>query len=151
MRTPIPSAAACAVAGAVALWGCGSSGGASIIGPTPGAGGSTVVVTIVASSGNRAYVPNPVRAATGATIEWKNYSAETHHIVLDDGSVDLGEIAPGGSTMMQLKTSGSNFHCTLHRSMVGNINGPELPDDHQACLEENPVYDFSYCCDGFYC
>ena len=56
-----------------------------------------------------------------------NYTTETHHIVMDDGSVDFGEIAAGGSSERELRTGGGNYHCTIHRTMVGSINGRAPP------------------------
>ena len=49
---------------------------------------------------------------------------------MDDGSADLGDIAPGATSRGFTVRSGSalNFHCTLHPSMVGSINGANAPE-----------------------
>jgi hypothetical protein len=78
----------------------------------------------------------------------KNFTNETHHIVMDDGSVDFGDIAAGGSSERELRTGGGEYHCTIHRTMVGSING-QLPAEPRRC--DPNFYDLSHCCDGFYC
>ena len=49
---------------------------------------------------------------------------------MDDGSADLGDIAPGATSRAFTVRSGSalTFHCTLHASMVGSINGASAPE-----------------------
>jgi hypothetical protein len=62
-------------------------------------------------------------------LVWKNSTDVTHHIVMDDGSAVIGDIAPGtSSAAIQLKGAGGNFHCTNHPSMVGSINGATAPE-----------------------
>jgi plastocyanin len=135
MHSRLLSGAAVAIVAAVGIWGCG--GGSSYGGsstptnptPTPTPSANTVTVTIVSSSGSKAYSPNPVAASTGDTVAFKNMDSTIHHVVMDDGSADLGDITPGSTKSMTLKGSGGNFHCTIHSSMVGSINGtvPEPP------------------------
>ncbi len=131
MKSSTLWAAALAIVGATALGSCGddsSHGGNSPTTPSPGTGGSgTVTINIVGTQGNKAFVPNPVQAAAGDTLMWKNSDTVTHHIVMDDGSVDIGDIVPGASRTSQLKGSGGNYHCTIHTSMVGSINGATAP------------------------
>lgn len=135
MRTSLLSGAAVAFAGALALWGCGSSGGGGGTTPTGPTGpstpsGQTVTVSIVGSIGNAAYKPNPVSAKSGDTVTFQNNDSTTHHIVLDDGSMDLGTIAPGStSTGVAIQNNNAlKYHCTIHPSMVGSINGQSAPD-----------------------
>ena len=136
MQFRVIGGAAFALAAAVVITGCGgsSSGGSSTPTnptPTPTPSANTVTVTIVGSSGNQAYQPNPVQVNTGDSVAFKNADATLHHIVMDDGSADLGNIAPGSTASMTLKTSGGNYHCTIHTSMVGSINGKEAPEPCQ--------------------
>jgi plastocyanin len=141
MKQSLTPAAMMAVAGALALWGCGGSGaaGASPTSPTPPVAApapapaptaSTVTVAIVASTGNTAFQPNPVRANTGDTVMFRNNDTVLHRLVMDDGSADLGDVAPGAlSRGVTLRSaSATNFHCTLHSSMVGSINGASAPE-----------------------
>jgi plastocyanin len=116
--------------------------------PTGPDGGKAVAINIVASNGNSAYTPNPARVPAGSSVLLRNYTPETHHIVMDDGSVDFGDIAAGASSERELKTGGGNFHCTIHATMVGSING-QLPPEPRRC--DPNFYDLSHCCDGFYC
>lgn len=153
MRDLRLSGAAIAVAGAALLWGCGGGGGytasASPTAPTPTAAAptttpatttttpttnttapATVSVSIVSSVGNSAFVPNPVRANTGDTVTFHNTDRTLHHLVMDDGSADLGDIAPGATSRGFTLRNGNatSFHCTLHSSMVGSINGASAPE-----------------------
>jgi plastocyanin len=120
-------------ASAVALVVVGCGGGDSSMPPAPtpsptNATPSTATVTIVGSSGSQAFSPDPVMVASGGTVTFKNNDSTVHHIVLDDGSgADLGNIAPGASQTVTLKGSGGNYHCMLHASMVGSINGSAAP------------------------
>jgi plastocyanin len=125
------SGLAFAVAGALAMWSCGGGGYSSSApspaspSPTPAPSGPSIVVNIGASTGSTAYNPNPVPAAVGDTVAFKNGDSTVHHIVLDDGSADLGDLNPGAtSRAITVKAGGATFHCTLHSSMVGAINGP---------------------------
>jgi len=153
MRHSLPSAAGVAVLGALALWGCGGGGGAAAptaptptaatpSAPTPSApttptpttppATATVSVSIVASTGNQAFSPNPVKANAGDTVMFRNSDTVMHRLVLDDGSADFGDVAPGATSrgVVLRNASPINFHCTLHATMVGSINGliaPETP------------------------
>ena len=141
MRSPLLSGAGFAVVCALVLWSCGggsSSGGGTPAAPTPtptptpapAPTTQTVVVSIVGSIGNSAYRPNPVPANTGDTVMFRNNDASVHHVVLDDGSADLGDIQPGATSRgVVLKNAlSANYHCTNHPSMVGSINGSTAPE-----------------------
>ena len=95
--------------------------------PTTTTTPSTVTVSIVGSDGNQAFTPNPAMVNDGGTVTFKNNDATMHHVVLDDGSADLGEIAPGATKSVALKGAGGNFHCVIHPTMVGSINGATAP------------------------
>ena len=134
MKGSVLFGAAFAAAGALALWSCGGGGGGGAASPTApgnssGPGPATVTVAIVGSIGNSAYRPNPVTANAGDTVMFKNNDAAMHHIVLDDGSADLGDVMPGATSRgLTLKnTSPTRYHCTVHPSMVGSINGQDAP------------------------
>jgi plastocyanin len=136
MRSPFSSGAGFAIFGALALWSCGGGGSSTPAAPTPSPspspapGSSSVTVNIVGSIGNQAYRPNPVTANSGDTIWFKNNDAAMHHIVLDDGSADLGDVSPGATSRGVTLRNGNalNFHCTMHPSMVGSINADKAPD-----------------------
>jgi plastocyanin len=81
-------------------------------------------VAIIGSAGSGSFAPNPVDAAVGSTVVWRNSDSTLHHIVLDNGT-DVGNVSPGAtSRSIQVTSSGAvGFHCTIHPSMVGTING----------------------------
>jgi plastocyanin len=80
--------------------------------------------------GNQAFSPNPVRANAGDTVMFRNSDSTLHHLVLDDGSMDFGDIAPGSSSrgVVLRNANPLTFHCTLHATMVGSINGLTAPE-----------------------
>ena len=90
--------------------------------PTP----AQVLINIVAAFGTGAFMPNPTLANLGDQIVFTNTDTLVHHIVLNDGT-DLGEVQPGQSTEpMALTMPSATYHCTIHPTMVGSING-DLP------------------------
>lgn len=126
MRFSVPSGLALAICGAMLAWSCGSSGSSDSNPAAPsGSGGPTVTVGIGTGFNTNSFSPNPVPASVGQTVAFKNNDATAHHIVLDNGSIDFGTIAPGATSQAMTVSSGSgNFHCTNHPTMVGSINGP---------------------------
>ena len=127
MRLQFLSGLALALAGALTV-SCGSGGYSSSSTPTaPSTGTSTAAVTVNIGSGfnTNSFNPNPVPASVGQTVAFKNNDTVTHHIVMDNGSADFGNIAPGAtSTIITVPAGSGNFHCTTHPTMVGAINGP---------------------------
>ncbi len=139
MRQSLPPAAAAALLGALAAWSCGG-GSSSPTAPTPAAAApaapapttpvtAIVTVSIVTSTGNQAFSPNPAPAKAGDTVMFRNSDATLHHLVLDDGSADFGEVAPGATSqgVVLRNANPATFHCTLHATMVGSINGTTAP------------------------
>ena len=95
--------------------------------PVPPLAPATVTISIAGSVGNFAFVPNPSQASMGDLIVWTNKDRSPHRIVLDDGTV-VGDVAPGASTApMPLTSATATYHCTIHPSMVGSINGEAAP------------------------
>lgn len=127
--------AAFALAAALCAASCGGGGtqsSSSPTAPTTGAGGgtpaaTTVTITITGQNGKLAFTPNPATVDKGQLVVFKNNDVVTHHIVLDDGSIQTSDIAPGAtSAAVSMGTSGSStYHCTIHPGMVGGFNGTE--------------------------
>ncbi|HWF84828.1 MAG TPA: hypothetical protein VG222_08285 [Vicinamibacterales bacterium] len=113
------------------MWSCGgssSSPAAPSTGTNPATTNPSVIVSITGAVGASSFSPNPVPATSGNTVAFKNNdTANTHHIVMDDGSADLGSIAPGQTSSTLTVKSGVNFHCANHPWMVGAIN-QAVPD-----------------------
>lgn len=111
----------------VMVWGCGGDrygDGGDTMSMTRPSSANAAVVTIVGPKGSLSFDPNPAPIAPGALVVWRNIDAATHRIVMNDGSFDSGDIAPGGSSpAMRLGSSGSGYHCTIHPTiMFGSIN-----------------------------
>lgn len=54
-------------------------------------------------------------------VVWDNVDIITHRVVLNDLSIDTGNLGAGAvSSPMLLKTTGA-YHCTIHPRMVGTI------------------------------
>ena len=118
------------LAAAISASRCGGGGSSqSTTTPAPTTP-SSVTVSIVGIKGNSSFAPNPVQVSSGGQVMFKNNdltTAEGHHIVMDDGSIDFGTLAPGGSSAVKSVGAGGNFHCMNHPSMVGSINGAVAP------------------------
>ncbi len=111
---------------ALVSWNCGGSSGSSgnpaaPAAPSPAA--SITTINIQGNSGAQSFSPNPGTVMQGNMVVWQNSDSQTHHIVLNDGSLDTGDIAPGkSSAALRLAVNGARYHCTIHPTMVGSIN-----------------------------
>ena len=117
---------------ALASWSCGGSGGSSSspTAPAPPSPAAVTTISIQANNGSKSFSPNPGTVVQGNMVVWQNSDSQTHHIVLNDGSLDTGDIAPGQSSpALRLAANGARYHCTIHPTMVGSINssGGEPP------------------------
>jgi plastocyanin len=136
-------AMAMAMAGAMVAASCG--GGSAPTSPsTPPPGGgtgtqSTVTITITGQGGKLAFSPNPATIATGQLVVFKNSDTVVHHVMLDDGTSQTPDIAPGAtSAPVAMGLSGSTtYHCIIHPGMVGGFNG--------AVAEPPPNCNQAYC------
>jgi plastocyanin len=110
------------------MGGCGGYGTGYSTGnsgnPTspPPSGSNIVTVNVVAIDGAQSFSPNPATLPAGQMIVWHNVDNVTHHVVLDDGSVDTGNLPPGAySQPMEVEAGGGPYHCSIHPVMVGAI------------------------------
>ena len=85
---------------------------------------NAVTVSIMGQNGGQSFTPNPAPVTQGSLVVWRNMDNTIHHIVMNDGSFDSGDIGPGGtSATMRLSSAGGNYHCTIHpTTMFGSIN-----------------------------
>jgi len=122
MRTSILAAS---IAVALASWNCGGSsgGGSNPTAPAAPPPAAVTTINIQGNSGAKSFAPNPGTVIQGNMVTWQNNDSQTHHIVLNDGSLDTGDIAPGKSSpALRLAANGARYHCTIHPTMVGSIN-----------------------------
>ena len=103
----------------VAACGGGSSAPTS---PSPSPSGNTFTITVTQQNGAQSFSPNPASVG-GQMVVFRNADSIVHRVVLNDGSVDTGDIAPGAtSRAVQMPGGGANYHCSLHPAMVGAVN-----------------------------
>jgi plastocyanin len=108
------------------MWGCsgGYSSGStnSPSAPTPTSNG-VVTINVVAIDGAQSFSPNPATLPPGQMVVWHNVNNTTHRVVLNDRSVDTGDLAPGTSSQpTAIGAAGGQYHCSIHPEMIGSIN-----------------------------
>jgi plastocyanin len=81
-----------------------------------------VTINVVAINGAQSFSPNPATLPAGQMVVWHNIDSITHRVVLNDGSLDTGNLNPGASSRaMSINTGGGPYHCSIHPVMVGTI------------------------------
>ena len=117
---------AAALIAAIALSQCGGGGYSNTTPTSPSpattpTAGTPVTITIRSQNGNQSFSPNPASAG-GQQVVFKNADTIVHRVVLNDGTVDTGDIAPGAtSRTVTMPSSGATYHCLLHPTMVGAV------------------------------
>jgi len=106
---------------AVVTSACGGASSAVPGSPSPATG--AIVIDILGINGSRSFSPNPADVPAGQTVVWHNLDIETHRIVLDDGRLDTGDIAPGRYSGAMTMGAPAPYHCSIHPPMVGTIGG----------------------------
>ena len=133
---------------ALAVSACSGSDSSSPSTPTAPSGGSTgggttttaQTITITSQNGNQSFSPNPASMG-GQLVVFRNADSIVHRVVLNDNSVDTGDIAPGAtSRAVTMPSNGTNYHCSLHPDMVGAVNpasgGPPPPCEGLYCYDK---------------
>jgi plastocyanin len=121
-------------AGLLTSTACGGSGGYGGTPPTspspsPGDSSNAVTITVTGVKGAQSFSPNPATIPAGQMAVFKNADVVPHRVVLDDRSVDTGDIAPGATSQPQaLGSVSKSYHCSLHPSMVGSLNNAQTPE-----------------------
>jgi plastocyanin len=102
--------------------GGGSSNPSSPSSQPPASQPTTATIDIVGQNGAQAFSPNPASFG-GQMVVFRNTHNVPHRVVLNDGSVDTGDIAPGAtSRAVQMPGAGTNYHCSLHPGMIGSVS-----------------------------
>ena len=110
----------------------GSSGNPTS--PTASSPEGVVTINVVAINGAQSFSPNPATLPAGQMVVWHNVDATTHRVVLNDRSVDTGDLAPGASSQpTAIGSGGGQYHCTIHPDMVGSINQATSSTVSQPC------------------
>jgi plastocyanin len=100
-----------------------SSCGGGNSNPTGPSTPNAITVTITRQNGAQSFSPNPA-AAGGQTVVFRNSDSIVHRVLLNDGSIDTGNIAPGAtSAAVQMPAGGTNYHCSVHPDMIGAVSG----------------------------
>ena len=96
--------------------------------PTPSTSNGIVTINVVAINGVQSFSPNPATLPAGQMVVWHNVNNTTHRVVLNDGSVDTGNLAPGASSQpMAIGAAGGQYHCSIHPEMIGSFNQDTAP------------------------
>jgi plastocyanin len=103
--------------------GCGANNSTSTnpASPSP-SGGNVVTINVVAINGSQSFSPNPATLPAGQMVVWHNIDNVTHRVVLNDRSVDTGNLSPGASSSAQQIGMVGPYHCSIHPEMVGTIS-----------------------------
>src|SRR4051794_39482835 len=81
--------------------------------PTPITSNGIVTINVVAINGAQSFSPNPATLPAGQMVVWHNVNNTTHRVVLNDGSVDTGNLAPGASSQpMAIGAAVGQYHCS---------------------------------------
>jgi plastocyanin len=90
--------------------------------PTPAPTANAITIDVLFENGAQSFSPNPATLPSGQMVVWRNVDRVTHRVVLNNGSVDTGDLAPGASSKaMPINTDTAPYHCSIHPSMVGTI------------------------------
>jgi plastocyanin len=107
----------------IASFGCGNGSDGNPNTPSNPPGQPPVSISIVGDRGAQSFNPNPASVSQNGTVTWRNADSMVHRIVFNDNSGDTGDIAPGAtSRAVTLSTNGTNYHCTIHPTMIGAIS-----------------------------
>ena len=112
------------VAVSLSAWGCGGykDSGGNPVAPTPQPVNGVVTIDVVLENGAQSFSPNPATLPAGQMVVWHNIDRVTHRVVLNNGSLDTGNLGPGASSQpMSINAGGGPYHCSIHPSMVGAI------------------------------
>jgi plastocyanin len=93
--------------------------------PAPPPAGSSSAVTIPRGAetlGNRAYTPDDLTVAVGATVTWTNTDSVSHTSTSDAPGWNSGIVPPSGQFSVTFQNAGTfPYHCAIHPGMVGRV------------------------------
>lgn len=110
------------LAGLACLTCGGSSGGSTPSSPSGGSSATAPTIAVTGQNGAKSFFPNP-SGFGGQMVAFRNDDTVMHRVVLNDGSADTGDIAPGAtSRAVLMPASGTNYHCAIHPGMIGAVS-----------------------------
>jgi len=83
-----------------------------------------VTINVVGINGAQSFSPNPATLPAGQMVVWHNIDSITHRVVLNDGSLDTGNLDAGASSQpmaINVPAAGDPYHCSIHPVMVGTL------------------------------
>lgn len=83
-----------------------------------------ITIDVIRENGAQSFSPNPATVPAGQIVVWHNRDVTTHRVVLNDGRLDTGNIAPGGFSAPMTLAAVGPYHCSIHPDMVGTISAP---------------------------
>ena len=122
MRRSLVATSAVALAMIVAAACGGGSSTSTPSSPSPAPSATAFTITVTQQNGAQSFSPNPALAG-GQMVVFRNADTIVHRVMLNDGSLDTGDIAPGAtSRAVRMPETGANYHCSLHPAMVGAVS-----------------------------
>jgi plastocyanin len=104
---------------AAACGGYGSNSPSAPSASTPPA--DAITINIVRENGTQSFSPDPATVPAGRTVVWHNIDTTTHRVVLNDGRLDTGNLAPGAFSQPMTLSAPGPYHCSIHPDMVGTL------------------------------
>jgi plastocyanin len=80
-----------------------------------------ITINVVRQNGNQSFSPNPATVPAGQTVVWHNIDTTAHRVVLNDGELDTGNLAPGAFSQPTKLGAPGPYHCSIHPDMVGTV------------------------------
>lgn len=80
-----------------------------------------VTIDIVAIDGDQSFSPNPAMVPWGKPVVWHNVDRVSHRVVLNDGELDTGLLAPGAFSQPASLVAARSYHCSIHPEMIGRL------------------------------
>jgi aldose sugar dehydrogenase len=100
---------------------CGGDGSPSPTTPSNQPPADAITINVAGIKGDLSFSPNPSTVPGGKLVVWHNVDTTTHRVVMNDGELDSGNIAPGAFSEPMALVAPGPYHCSIHPEMVGRI------------------------------
>jgi plastocyanin len=102
----------------ISLSGCAGYGSNS---GNPTAPSDAIIINVVSENGAQSFSPDPSSVPNGRTVVWHNIDMIPHRVVLNDRSVDTGNLDSGTYSAPMTLAAVGGYHCSIHPDMVGTV------------------------------